>query len=53
VRVDAAASFLFDVTGRTYPPPSSYPHFFYGFLSVALAWQFAFFRLPLTRRGSA
>jgi hypothetical protein len=35
--------FLFDVTGRPYPPPTSYPHFFYGFLSVALAWQFAFF----------
>jgi hypothetical protein len=35
--------FLFDLTGRPYPPPASYPHFFYGFLSVAMAWQFAFF----------
>ena len=35
--------FLFDLTGRPYPPPVSYPHFFYGFLSVAMAWQFAFF----------
>jgi hypothetical protein len=35
--------FLFDVSGRAYPPPTSYPHFFYGFLAVALAWQCAFF----------
>jgi hypothetical protein len=35
--------FLFDLTGRPYPPPASYPHFFYGFLSVAMAWQLAFF----------
>jgi len=27
--------FLFDLTGRPYPPPASYPHFFYGFLSVS------------------
>jgi hypothetical protein len=33
---------LFDITGRTYPPPVEYPHFFYGFVSVALAWQIAF-----------
>ena len=33
---------LFDVTGRPYSPPADYPHFFYGFLSVAMAWQFAF-----------
>ena len=33
---------LIDVTGRHYPPPADYPHFFYGFLSVALAWQIAF-----------
>lgn len=33
---------LFDITGRTYPPPAEYPHFFYGFVSVALAWQIAF-----------
>jgi hypothetical protein len=34
--------FLFDMTGRPYPPPDSYPHFFYGFISVAMAWQIAF-----------
>ena len=34
--------FLVDVTGRQYAPPTSYPHFFYGFLSVAMAWQIAF-----------
>ena len=34
--------FLVDVTGRFYAAPVDYPHFFYGFLSVALAWQFAF-----------
>ena len=33
---------LFDVTGRSYAPPMDYPHFFYGFLSVAMAWQIAF-----------
>jgi len=34
--------FLFDVTGRQYAPPTAYPQFFYGFLSVAMAWQIAF-----------
>jgi len=34
--------FLVDVSGRHYAPPANYPHFFYGFVSVALAWQFAF-----------
>jgi hypothetical protein len=34
--------FLVDVTGRPYPPPTESPHFFYGFLLVALAWQLAF-----------
>lgn len=33
---------LVDVTGRRYDPPSTYPHFFYGFFAVALAWQIAF-----------
>ena len=28
---------LVDVTGRRYDPPTAYPHFFYGFLAVALA----------------
>ena len=34
--------FLVDVTGRPYAPPANHPHFFYGFLSVAMAWQIAF-----------
>jgi uncharacterized membrane protein YfcA len=34
--------FLFDLSGRQYAPPTTYPHFFYGFLSVATAWQIAF-----------
>jgi hypothetical protein len=34
--------FLADVTGRRYAPPADYPQFFYGFLSVAFAWQLAF-----------
>jgi hypothetical protein len=33
---------LVDVTGRDYPPPANHPQFFYGFLSVAMAWQIAF-----------
>ena len=33
---------LVDVTGRPYSPPTDYPQFFYGFLSVAMAWQIAF-----------
>jgi hypothetical protein len=34
--------FLVDLTGHQYAPPTEYPHFFYGFLSVAMAWQIAF-----------
>jgi hypothetical protein len=33
---------LVDVTGRHYAPPTDYPHFVYGFFSVAMAWQIAF-----------
>ncbi len=33
---------LVDLTGRQYGPPTDYPQFFYGFLSVAMAWQVAF-----------
>ena len=33
---------LLDLTGRQYAPPTAYPQFFYGFLSVAMAWQIAF-----------
>jgi hypothetical protein len=34
--------FLVDLAGRRYAAPIDYPHFFYGFLSVAMAWQIAF-----------
>ena len=34
--------FLHDVTGQPYAAPTLYPHFFYGFLSVTMAWQIAF-----------
>ena len=34
--------FLVDLTGRQYAVPADYPQFFYGFLSVAMAWQIAF-----------
>jgi len=34
--------FLVDVTGRQYDAPLNHPQFFYGFLSVAMAWQLAF-----------
>ena len=33
--------FLLDVTGHQDAPPADYPHFFYGFLAVAMAWQIA------------
>jgi hypothetical protein len=33
---------LVDITGRRYDAPANHPHFFYGFLSVAFAWQIAF-----------
>lgn len=33
---------LVDLTGHRYAPPIDYPQFFYGFLSVAMAWQIAF-----------
>ena len=34
--------FLVDLTGRPYSAPTDYPHFYYGFLAVAMAWQIAF-----------
>lgn len=33
---------LVDITGRHYAPPTEYPQFFWGFISVALAWQVGF-----------
>jgi hypothetical protein len=32
---------LVDISGRRYAAPIDYPQFFWGFFSVALAWQFA------------
>lgn len=34
--------FIFDKIGQQDPPPVTHPAFYYGFASVALAWQFAF-----------
>ena len=34
--------FLVDITGKPWPAPANYPHFFYGFIAVAMAWQVAF-----------
>ncbi len=35
--------FIFDMIGRQDPPAITHPAFYYGFVGVALAWQFAFF----------
>jgi hypothetical protein len=40
--VIAPLYFLLDISGREYAFPDSYPHFFYGFLTVTTAWQIAF-----------
>lgn len=34
--------FMFDLIGRTDPPPITHPGFYYGFVTVALAFQFVF-----------
>jgi hypothetical protein len=34
--------FLEGKTGRDFPPPITHPEYYYGFVGVALAWQFAF-----------
>lgn len=34
--------FLEEKLGRDFPPPLNHPEHFYGFIGVALAWQFAF-----------
>jgi len=34
--------FMFDLIGRLYPPPITHPDFYFGFLTVTLAWQVAF-----------
>jgi hypothetical protein len=35
--------FMFDLIGRTDPPPITHPGFYYGFAGAAFAWQIAFF----------
>jgi len=35
--------FMFESIGRQNPPPMNHREFYYGFLSVALTWQVAFF----------
>ena len=34
--------FLFDYIGRHSPPPITHPDFYFGFITVGLAWQVAF-----------
>ena len=34
--------FLYDRIGVDYPPALTHPEFFYGFLTVTVAWQIAF-----------
>jgi hypothetical protein len=34
--------FLFDTIGRQSPPAISHPEFYFGFVTVTLAWQIAF-----------
>ena len=34
--------FIFDLIGQKDPPPITHPAFYYGFVSTALVWQFAF-----------
>lgn len=43
VLILAPLYFLFDVIGRRDPPPITHPGFYYGFVSVGLAFQIAFF----------
>src|SRR5262245_54471669 len=33
---------LVDIAGRPYSVPKDYPHVFYGFITVAMAWQLVF-----------
>ena len=39
--------FLFDLIGRQDPPPITHPGFYYGFATLGLAWQIAFFFIAL------
>jgi hypothetical protein len=35
--------FMLETVGRQSPPRVTHPEFYYGFVGVALVWQFAFF----------
>jgi hypothetical protein len=37
--------FVFDLVGRLDPPPITHPQFYYGFVGVALVWQFVYFAI--------
>jgi hypothetical protein len=43
ILVLAPLFFHVDLLGRKYPPPASYPHFFYGFVALAVVFQLVFF----------
>jgi hypothetical protein len=34
--------FLFDLVGRSYPPPITHADLYYGFVGITLVWQVAF-----------
>jgi hypothetical protein len=34
--------FTIDMLGQQFPPPVTHPDFYYGFLTVTIAWQVAF-----------
>lgn len=34
--------FMFDMAGRLDPPPITHPQFYYGFVGLALVWQFVY-----------
>lgn len=36
------AYFMEAQTGRDYPPPITHPEYYYGFIGIGVAWQFAF-----------
>ena len=40
--VVAPLYFLFDLIGRSYPPPITHADLYYGFVGITLVWQVAF-----------
>jgi len=45
VLILAPLYFMFDRIGQQDPPPITHPAFYYGFVGLGLAWQFAFFMI--------